>query len=293
MYYMSSKCNEIEIARRFLIERGAAVIEVLTLKDFARRDPDPDVNIEHLDSVCPDIVAITDAEVVGLELTAYSVNQSHNALEGSLSDLRDATDELRMRFPELRGFQVHISPNTEVVLRKRDVPLLATELLEFVRSKHTASPFNNDEDRHYSLCGARANETPFAGWHLLDQHAQSVTASFRTAFQDVPAMLSGGFATHFGTRLEPLTQILVKKAEQLKKAYNRGLNSMWLLIHATGDPRTSRIAPMWQSEAERLLSSTARQTAIDTGFDHVFVWDGLRGGLVDLVRGESACVQQI
>jgi hypothetical protein len=289
---MASKRNEKDMAKRFFTELGTPLSELLTLKEFARRDPDPNFNLEHLDSVCPDIVAITAGVAIGLELTAYSGSDSDNGLNEVMRDLSDTGSELAENFSELRGFEIHVSPNKEIALRKRDVRMLATQLLEFVGSMHAASPFDTGQDRHYSVHGARSNQRPFADWHLLDQHVQSITVQFRQALQDIPVMLSGGFGTHFGTRLDLLTQTLVKKADQLAKAYTRGLSGMWLLIHATGQPRSSRIAPMWREEAERLVQSAARQTAIDSGFERVFLWDGVRGGLVDLVRAESKVVER-
>jgi hypothetical protein len=288
---MSFKNYEKETAKRFLVELGTPVHELLTLKEFARRDPDPEFNIDHLDSVCPDIVAITTSRVIGVELTAYSGDNSQNRLSAVLDDLPEAGAELAGRLRELQGFQIYVSPNESNSLRQRDVRPLAAQVLEFVRFEHTSLPLGADQDRHYLARVSGKIRNPFVNWPMLEKHIRSITVHSRSGLHDEPVMLYGGFGSHFGTRLEHLTQTIVTKAGKLRNGYTRGLGAVWLLIHADGNPSSSRIAPMWPDEIERLLRSSARQSADESGFDRVFLWDGVRGGIVDFTRPESKFVE--
>jgi hypothetical protein len=287
---MSFKNDEKETARRFLIELGTPVQEMLTLKEFASRDPDPNFNIEHLDSVCPDIVAITAADAIGLELTAYTHDNLPNQISAVLSDLSEVGDQIAGGFPDLRGFQIHVSPNTTSALRQRDARPLAVQVFEFVHSEQSRDPLHADQDRYYSARISRNNRHAFEDWPLLGQHLQSIAVHSRSALQDEPVALYGGFGLHFGTQLEAVAQTIVTKGAKLKSGYTRGLAATWLLIHADGKPRSSRIAPMWSDETERVLNSSVRQSADESGFDQVYLWDGVRGGFVELRSGRSSVV---
>ncbi len=289
---MAFKDDEIETAKRFLIEIAAPVHDVLNLKEFARRDPDPAFAIEQLDNNCPDVVVITENGAVGMELTAYSNDVSENRLSAVLSDVYDAGMAVVPDFVDLYGFQITISPSDNNTLRQRDARPLVAEVLEFVRSQHRSAPFAADEDRHYSVVNARRARREFAGWPILDQQLWSITVHTRSSFQGQPAELYGGFASHFGTRLDRLTQTINSKASKLKRGYTRGVNAVWLLIHADGNPRSSRIAPMWPEEIRRLLDSAVSVIAKQSGFDRVFLWDGVRGGFVDLVSADFRAVQR-
>jgi hypothetical protein len=289
---MSFKNDEKETANRFLTQLGTPLQELLTLKEFARRDPDPQFNIEHLDSICPDIVAIIATGAIGLELTAYTHDNSPNQLSAVLDDLRVAGDQIADGFQDFRGFQIRVSPSRTTALRQRDARPLAAQVFEFIHSKHVLNPLGADQDRYYSARVSRGNLRTFEDWPLLDQHVHSIAVYSRSALQDEPAALYGGFGLHFGTQLENVAQTIVTKGTKLKSGYRRGLTATWLLIHADGNPRSSRIAPMWPDETERILNSSARQSANESGFDQVYLWDGVRGGFVELLSGRSIVVEQ-
>jgi hypothetical protein len=290
---MSLKDDEIDTAKRFLIELGTPMHELLTLQEFARRDPDPEFIVEHLDNKCPDVVAITDIGPIGLELTAYTDDDSQNQLSAVLNDVYDSGVALASSFPELQGFQLYILPRDDNTLRRRDARPLAEQVLEFVRSEHISAPFGADEDRHYSVLHTRKTRMVFADWPLLDRQLRSVTVHTRSSFQADPLELFGGFASAFGTRVERLTEGITKKAVKLKNGYTGGLSAVWLVIHADGNPRSSRVAPMWPDEIDRLLHSSARQSANESGFSRVFLWDGVRGGMVDFISPEQSFTQQV
>jgi hypothetical protein len=290
---MSFKDDEVDTAKRFLIALGIPVQELLTLQDFARRDPDPNFVIEHLNNKCPDVVAISDIGPIGLELTAYTDDDSQNRLSAVLNDVYDAGVALAAGFPELHGFQLYFSPRDDNTLRRRDARPLVEQLFEFVRSEHSSAPFGSDDDRHYSVMHRRKTRNVFADWPLLDHQLRSVTVHTRNSFQGEPVELFGGFASAFGTRVERIAEGIAKKAVSLKKGYTRGLSAVWLVIHADGNPRSSRIAPMWPDEIERLLLSSASQSANESGFSRVFLWDGVRGGMVDFMCSEQSLPQQV
>jgi hypothetical protein len=261
---------------------------VVTLREFVGIERHPDTNTP-LDDVCPDVVALIDGKIVGIELTAYSDNEAYNRWSAVMRQVWEvARADSANKYSDLCGFDIQYSPKKKNVLRKRDIPHFVGQLFGFVHAKHTEEPFTCDEDRVFSKQHTRAPRRIFQQWDLLEQHVDSVKVHYRVSNQDTPvSVVPDGFASLFGTSIEHLVGTFEKKEHCLRNAYMQGLAEVWLLIHATGSPRSSRISPLSRPEIDDLLASTLCERARKTGFDHVFLWDGLRGGLVDFVAGES------
>jgi hypothetical protein len=92
-------------------------------------------------------------------------------------------------------------------------------------------------------------------------------------------------ATTFGTSIECVADSIEEKEKSLAGAYLEGITEKWLLIHATGSLVSSRITPMTRGMISDLLASEAAAKASVSGFDRVYLWDGVHGGSVDLKSG--------
>jgi hypothetical protein len=279
---------EVECAQKFLDEFGCSFKRVLTLKEFCGVPVDERIGI-NLDYVCPDVVAITNEAAIGIELTAYADNESQDRLSAVMHRVHElARTEIASQYPDLSGVMIHYAPNQRRVLRGRDARQFVEQLFDFARAKNEERPFERDEDRHFPEYGTRPPSQPFDKWPLVERHASAVTIHFRESFKGLQASIpSGGFPSSFGTSLNHLKAKIEAKELARQKAYSARLQDVWLLIHATGEPRSSRVTPLDPWEISRLLSSPAAEIAQQSGFGRVVLWDGLHGGYVDLITGES------
>lgn len=241
-----SKTREVENARRFLDELGVEYSDVLTLKEYCGCDRDPRTNID-LDHVCPDVVAIIKQEPVGIELTAFAPNEEEDRLSAMMwrvSEINRTT--ISCAYPQLNGFSIHYSPNRTNIVRDRHVAKFAQQLADLVSSEHAREPFADHEDRHIPSHLERLSK-PFENWDLLKQHVRSVTIHHRISNKGLPfSVPPGGFASTFGTSLDHLLTKLTAKTKSRSKALSIGITHHWLVIHATGAPVSSRIAPLWR-----------------------------------------------
>lgn len=272
---MSKSDCEIETARRFLIERQLGFSDLKPLKEFNGRDG------------CPDVVAVFESGPIGIELTAYSPNESINQLAGSMFRVYENGVKLADNYPNLRGVIIRYSPNKDNVLRERDCRAFARELLEFATGVYMLHQFRDGESRRFPGFDSGHLSATFQNHKLLPAHVIAVFVEFHASMIESPVFISpDGIATHFGTSSEVLCNAIMRKKKRLLNAQRDGFHEIWLLIHATGNPRSSRITLIQQSEIQPLLAEPLCKRARDSGFDHVFVWDGVRGGSVDLINGD-------
>ncbi len=271
------KSCEIEIASRFLIERGMGISDIMSLEEFAGVDG------------CPDVVAMMDSGPVGIELTAYTSNEPLNQLSNLMLQISEVVfTELANGYLDLNGCCIRYSPNKENVLHKRDLRSFAIELLNFARFACGQHNFSDGNPRLYPELNCRNPLCTFNGYTLLQQHLAAVFIDFPPWNAESPVYISpGGIATHFGTSTEVVREIILRKKGKRINAHKEGLRAVWLLVHATGNPISSRIAPIRQNEMQSLLTDSLVECATDSGFDRVFVWDGVRGGSVELISGDA------
>jgi len=115
---MWDKSYEIRTAERFLGEMGLEA-EVMTLAEFVGTQRVPGGQ-QRLDNVCPDVVAVIENRAVGIELTAYSDNPTHELMSASMRHISEfSRRNLASRFPELRGSVVFYDLIQRDVLPKR------------------------------------------------------------------------------------------------------------------------------------------------------------------------------
>jgi hypothetical protein len=284
---IQAKSGEVETARLFLEELGVAFSDVQTLKEFYGSDKDPQTGRE-LDYVCPDVIATVDGQPIGIELTAFAPDEDDDRLSSMMQRVSDINRiQIASVHPELNGFSVHYSPNVKNIIRGRDVRQFVQQIVEFVKSEHRRIPFIAGEDRHLPERYSRASR-PFLEWNLLEQYINSITIHYRPTVNRLPfSIYMSGLPRTIWTSIDHLSTKIRRKEKARVSAFRRGLSELWLLVHATGHPISSRAIPMFEHEIDRLLSSQLRQYALDAGFDHVFFWDGILGGYVDLVSGDS------
>jgi len=277
---MWKKSGEIETACRFLKDHCPPNNLVSTLKEFSGVDG------------CPDVIFSKNAEHIGIELTAYSSDERLNRLCTLMLRVSDFVFKyLAAEYADLNGYFIRYSPNEEDVLRERDVKSFAIELLNFARSLYTQHHFRDGNPRRFPKFNARPSARPFENFELLQKYVAAVSIEFHEWNDESPVFISpDGIARHYGTSEQILSETISGKKLKLHKAHVDGLREVWLLIHATGNPRSSLIAPIHESETERLLADSLRLCAKNSGFDKVFVWDGLRGGSIELISGNANLV---
>ena len=282
---LRAKNGEVETVRRFLHELGVPVSDVRTLKEFQGIEKDSRTGID-LDYVCPDVVAIVNDQPIGIELTAYAPDEEDDRLSSLLQRMSDVNrTEIASAHPELRGFTVFCSPNENNIVLGRDVRCLVEQIADFVKVEHCDRPFIAGEDRKIPAQDDRLSK-PFEQWDLIEPHVTSLTIHYRSSESQLPfSMPVSSFTRTFGTSLAHLLKQLSGKIKARKKAYCFGISEIWLLIHATGQPRSSRLTPLFKHEIDRLLSSPLQQAAISGGYERVYLWDGVRGGYVELMNG--------
>ena len=134
------KNAEVETANRFLQEFGAPGTEVVTLKEFLGVERDARTNID-LDRVCPDVVARLDAISVGIELTAYADNESHDRLSAIMYRVSEVLrKDFASDYSDLGDLMLSWSPNKDNVLPLIVVQDFVGQLLAFVREEHSKRP---------------------------------------------------------------------------------------------------------------------------------------------------------
>lgn len=283
---LQAKIGEVETARRFLEELGVAFSDVQTLKEFHENYEDSRTGRD-LDYVCPDVVAIVDGQPIGIELTAFAPDEEDDRLSSIMQQVSDINrTEIASAHTVLNGFSVHFSPNENNIIRVRDVRQFAQQIVDLVKSEHCRNPFVAGEDRHLPERHSLSSK-PFNEWNLIEQHVTSITIHYRPTESCLPFSIpSSSFTRTFGTSLDHLLKKLSEKGKAREKALCDGLSEIWLLIHATGQPISSRVTPLFEYEIDRILSSSAQQIAINAGYDRVYLWDGVRGGYVELVSGD-------
>lgn len=141
------KSGEIELTRRFLIERQIRFSELKSLKEFNRGEG------------CPDVVVVLQSGPIGIELTAYSPEESINQLAGSMFRVYENGVKLADRYPKLRGFIIRYSPNKNNVLRERDCQAFTRELLEFTNGACALHQFRDGESRRFPGFDSRLPST--------------------------------------------------------------------------------------------------------------------------------------
>jgi hypothetical protein len=274
------KDGEIETARRFMNVCCLKFNDLSTLEEFTGVDG------------CPDVVATIDLGPVGIELTAYTSDDSLNRLSSEMLRVCEyAMSDLTRKYEDLRGLCIRYFPNKQNPIGHRDVRSFATELLDFARAALARPQFSDGKQRRYPKFGSRSAANIFENYTLLQNHVEAVFIGYEPWNSEGPVFISpDGISTHFGTSPSVLYDIIRRKKERLEGARKDGLCEVWLLIHASGNPRSSRIAPIRQGEIEKLQAEPLRQCARDSGFDRVFVWDDVRGGSVELTSGNAHLV---
>lgn len=286
------KHNEIETAKRFLESTQLLTADIRTLKEFAGIDSCPSTNRD-LDYVCPDVVAVAGRRAIGIELTAYRGDESENRLFNIRCQVnRVAREEFSGNCGELKGCHIFWDPKEENVLRKVDVRAFTKQLLGFVQAKQRESPFSRDEKNDFPPYWTATRETPFKDWSLLNEHASRVRVYLPSGLSELPVSVSPGSSTSCrGTSTEIIHRTVQKKINSLKNAYRKDISNNWLLIHATRNPISSDIYPLFPQEIERLLGSEAGLLAKQSEYKRVILWDGVDGGYVDLKSDDFSAVE--
>jgi hypothetical protein len=283
---MWEKSWEIETTGRFLSELETNVSDVMTLAEFVKADFVPGTR-QHLDNVCPDIVAIVDGRAVGVELTAYADNEPQDRLSAAMRRVSEiARREFAAQFPMLSGCTIFYEPNEKDILPKASQRRFTGELLALVEAEQTNRPFTQDEDRRIPDFSVRQSPNPFEGYPLLKKHVTRVSIYFRESLRRFPVSVPpGGCASTFGTSIDCVCQAVDSKNTALQRAYLAGLSETWLLIHATGSLTSSRITPFCRGEIDDVMASDAARRATSSSYQRIFLWDGLHGGHVELKTG--------
>ncbi|MBL9163923.1 MAG: hypothetical protein JNL18_14420 [Planctomycetaceae bacterium] len=289
---IQAKSGEVETARLFLEELGVAFSDVQTLKEFYGSDKDPRTGRD-LDYVCPDVVVIIDGQPIGIELTAFAPDEDDDRLIAIKQQISEQNrTEIAGFNPDLSGFVVFISLNERNILRSRDVRQFIVQLSELVRHEKQKQAFKAREEREI-VCKSEIFDAFGESMQLLSQHVKSITIHYHPTGDSLPFSIPlTGFTRTFGTSQKNLSDRLSKKRKARSLALCEGLSELWLLVHATGEPISSRIAPLYQHEVDTLLESPSRQLAIETGFDRVFLWDGVHDGHVEFVSGKCKTYTQ-
>jgi hypothetical protein len=289
LHALQDKIGELETARQFLEELSVPFSDLQTLKEYVGIDRDPQTK-KDLDHLCPDVVAIIQGKPVGIELTAYAPDEADDRLSSLLQRISDINrTEIASAHSELSGFTVFCSPNEKNIVLGRDVRRLVEQIADFVKAEHCDRPFTAGEDREIPTRYDRLSR-PFEKWSLIEQHVTSLTFHYRPSESRLPFSIPvSSFTRAFGTSLDHVLKQLEGKIKAREKAYCSGLSEVWLLIHAIGQPRSSRLTPLAKHEIDRILASSVRQAAINVGYDRVYLWDGVHGGYVNLVDGAHKC----
>ncbi len=285
------KNAEVSTAKDFLEETGLLKAEIQTLAEFVGSECRPAAN-KHYDDMCPDVVAVSSAGNIGIELTAYSANDVENASSSSkIRVSKYVRDDLSSSFPDLQGIYISWEPNTENVLSKNRAPAFAEELLNFVRAEHKGSAMRIGDVQKHPEYQALPNSSLFETGSLLKKYAKSVTVHRPKNLQSsAVSVIIGGNTTIRATSAESLSATIKRKSDKLAKAHKEKIDEVWLLIHATRRPTSSDIYPLFPQEIERLLESDAAEQARRSDFSRVILWDGVDGGYVDLKTGVSSPV---
>jgi hypothetical protein len=281
------KHNEIETAKSFLETTKLLDADILTLKEFVGIDTCPSTNRD-LDYVCPDVVAITNGWAVGIELTAYGGDESENRLFDIRCEVsQEAREEFGDAFDALLGFRISCDPVEGNVLRKAQVRAFTKQLLQFVLEKTRKSPFSPGERIVYPPYWTLARESSFKDWDLLHAHIRRIRVHAPNSAEKLSVAVSMSSPVSCrGTSVELLIERIRDKIKSLEKAYRKNIDQMWLLIHATRNPISSDIYPLFPQEIERLLGSEAGFLAKQSEYERVILWDKVDGGHVDLKSGE-------
>jgi hypothetical protein len=228
------KHNELETAKSFLESTQLLDADILTLKEFAGINSCPSTNRD-LDYVCPDIVAITNGQAIGMELTAYDGDESENRLSNIRCQVtRVAREEFGEDFGELQGLLVFWDPREEDILPKAKVRAFAKQLLQFVQAKQRELPFLPDEKKDFPLSRVPEGETQFEDWEFLHKHTSRVRVYRPSGLSELPVSVSLGSSTSCrGTSTGLIYKTIQRKVNSLKKTYRKDISSYWLLIHAT------------------------------------------------------------
>jgi hypothetical protein len=253
---MWEKSCEVKTAERFLKELGIDA-DVMTLAEFTDSDRVPG-GTQRLDCMCPDLVAVSGGQAIGLELTAYSDNPGHEHLSAAMRRISEiCRAELAAKFPELAGCTLFYDLIESDVIRKAKFRHFGEQLLHFAREQHLRRSFGGDECRRFPERGMGRIVSPFGNYPLLTEHVSEVTIYHR-AFSTLPVSVPpGGFASSFGTSIDCLVNAIDGKRKALRNAYLEHIQPTWLLIHATGSLVSSRITPMTRGEIADLLGSEA------------------------------------
>ena len=292
LHSLQARIGELETARRFLEELSVPFRDLQTLKEFVGLDRDPQTK-KDLDHLCPDVVANIHGKPVGIELTALAQDADEDGLTAIKRQISDQNrTEVANCNPDLSGFVVFISLNKRNILRSRDVRQFIEQLSELVRLENQKQAFKAGEEREI-VCKNDILDEYGESKRLLSQHMTSITVHYHPTEYSLPFSIPlTGLTRAFGTSQKHLSDRLSKKRKARSLAKCEGLSELWLLIHATGEPISSRVAPLYRHEVDTLLKSPSRQSAIETNFDRVFLWDGVHGGHVELVSGNCKIYTQ-
>ena len=99
------------------------------------------------------------------------------------------------------------------------------------------------------------------------------------------------YSDNFSAEFAIIHRTVQKKINSLKNAYRKDISNNWLLIHATRNPISSDIYPLFPQEIERLLGSEAGLLAKQSEYKRVILWDGVDGGYVDLKSDDFSAVE--
>ncbi|NOY41036.1 MAG: hypothetical protein GXP26_04250 [Planctomycetes bacterium] len=289
---------EVSTACDFLTATKLLDAKIKTLAEFVGSEREPTTNMLY-DKIFPDVVAVSSAKNIGIELTAYS-NVDHkngkedeNALWKSQLQVHEYVIDWNLSHCFLRGFHIFWGPNTRDVLSTNITSDFAEELLDFARAEDKKFAFKIGDERKYPEYRASPDSNPFTAWKLLKRYAKSVTIRRPEGWQQNPVCVYANYVTSSGTSVDSLGKKVEEKIKKFKnkEAYKKNIDEFWLLIHATRNPSGSAIAPLSEFETNRLLNSSVAKQAQQSGFSRVVLWDGIDGGYVDLKTGENCPVQ--
>jgi hypothetical protein len=291
MITFSKQQIEVERARRFVRSFGQAAARVRSLSDFVG-ETSSIANVNELDNMMPDVVAQLDGREVGIELTAYSDDEIKNAWSAFVPAVRTAVKGYSHAYPSLNGLLIGYHPNTNRRPPGK-VDSFAQQLLQMVSELLPPEILECRRIRSFALSANHRIARPYQKWSLLEGYVTAVSVTVPGKPLDIPVDACTGFATTFGTRLEKLTQAIDKKArKKRKKCFLSGIDDFWLLIHADREPASSAVTPLDDYEIESILQSSAAESARESGFNKVILWDGIWDGYVDLVSGGYVSCQR-
>ena len=279
MNSMRKERYEKNIASDFLRDCGFSDFKVESLSEFAGRD---------LRNESPDVIVTVDSHHIGMELTAYSENESENRWRSFMNRTTEYSRKIAGDYLELSGLSIGYRPKLSNEPRMIDAELFARQMLDFVRDWQVPKAIRRGQRLRFPSYLDDYRQGPFPKSPLLRKHVHWVSCGRVSERKEYPVSISlGGFTSCLGLSTEVLTSTIAHKGRKIRRDLTIKMTELWLLIHATGWPISSRIRPIEAGNGalEKLRDCKFAETVRSTGFDRVFLWDGVHHGIADLASG--------